>query len=185
MLHVFFYFFILQNVLLDDAIALMPLLPILDIADKELEFWYKDGQFLVGIKEKSMAIDPFTEIVPPSPQEIPKDISTWDSIGKLCDRKLKKRFKIDQVQYEVILKEVPMKKGLEFGSLVERTGFFEIQLYRDGLFMAQNSIPRPIEPCTITLLDVDQFVGEDILISWSYATDIKGMIIYSIPDSVK
>jgi hypothetical protein len=182
---VFLCLFILQNIVLNDAIALMPLLPILDIADKDLEFWYKDGQFLVGIKEKSKAIDPFTEIVPPNPQEIPKDISTWNSIGKACDKKLKKHFKIDQVQYEVILKEIPMKEGLEFGSLVEGTGFFEIQLYRDGLFMAQNSIPRPIDPCTITLLDVDQFVGEEILISWSYATNIKGMIIYSIPDSVK
>ena len=46
---------------MDDANALIPLLPILDIADQNLEFWEKDGQFLVGIKEKSLILDPLSE----------------------------------------------------------------------------------------------------------------------------
>ena len=182
---IFIFIIFSKNYLVDEANALIPLLPILDVADQNLEFWEKDGQFLVGIKEKSLIIDPFSEVVPPLPEEMPKDISRWNSIGKECDQKRKKRFTIDAIQYEVVLKEVPMKNNLEFGALIEGTGFFEIQLFRDGLFMAQNSIPRPIEPCQITLLDVDQFAGEEILIAWSYASSIKGMIIYSLPDLVK
>jgi len=185
MLFTYFFIFFLQNILIEDANALIPLLPILDIADQNLEFWEKDGQFLVGIKEKSLIIDPFSEVLPPIPEEMPKDISRWNSIGKECDKRLKKRFVLDTIQYEVVLKEVPMKNNLEFGALIEGTGFFEVQLFRDGLFMAQNSIPRPIEPCQIILLDVDQFAGEEILIAWSYASSIKGMIIYSLPDLVK
>ena len=106
-------------------------------------------------------------------------------MAKNCDRQLKKKFSIDAIQYEVHLKEVPIKGDLDFGSLSKSAGFYEIRLYRDGLFMAQNSIPRPIEPCNITLLDIDDFEGQEILIIWNYISDIKGMIAYSIPDMVK
>ena len=166
--------------------ALVPLLPILDIADKNLEFWEKDGQFLVGIKEKLISIDPFqNDVIPPVPQSLPTDLDSWNSLGKNCDGRLIKTFAIDKIPYEVHLKEVPIQDNLEFGSLSKTSGFFEIRLYRDGLFMAQNSIPRPIEPCKIVLLDIDGFEGQEILIIWNYLTDIKGMIAYSIPDMVK
>ena len=182
----FFLIIFLYMELISDVKALIPLLPILDIADKNLEFWEKDGQFLVGIKEKSVSIDPFqNDVIPPEPQMLPKDIDSWRSLGKNCDGRLIKKFSIDKIPYEVHLKEVPITTSLEFGSLSETAGFFEIRLYRDGLFMAQNSIPRPIEPCNIILLDIDGFEGQEILIVWNYLTDIKGMIAYSIPDMVK
>ena len=129
---------------------------------------------MVGIKEKIIDHYPFSEVLPPFPEEMPKDISRWNSIEKNVTKGIE-RFVIDTIQYEVVLKEVPMKNNLSFHCLIEGTGFFEVQLYRDGLFMAQNSIPRPIEPCQIILLlDVDQFAGEEIVIAWSYASSIKG-----------
>ena len=75
-----------------------------------------------------------------------------------------------------------MKKELVVGSV--EAGFFEV-LHRDGLFVAQNPIPRPIEPCRLNILNVDAFEGEEILIAWNYFPDIKGMTIYSIPEMVK
>ena len=43
---IFLFTIFSKNILLKDANALIPLLPILDIADQNLEFWEKDGQFL-------------------------------------------------------------------------------------------------------------------------------------------
>ena len=78
-------------------------------ADQNLEFWEKDGQFLVGIKEKSLIIDPFSEVLPPNSRRDAKRYLSLGLIGKECDKRLKKRFVIDTIQYEVVLKEVPMK----------------------------------------------------------------------------
>ena len=104
--NIFIIWLFLIQILTKDAISVTPLLSILDIADKNLEFWYKDGQFLVGIREKSMVIDPFqNDLVPPNPQAIPEEINTWNSLAKDCDKVLKKQFSFNEITY-VILKEL-------------------------------------------------------------------------------
>ena len=145
---------------------------------------------MTGSELKNSVILPFeSEFFPPTPQPLPSDLDTWKELGQNCENlPIKHNFKVKGVKYsiEVLQDSLPLEhpekrtQSTDIGPALPR-----ILFYREGLLTAENLIPRPVIPCTLDLLPVNEQSGKEILISWRLGETLRGITIFSIPESAK
>ena len=170
--------------------AAYPLINELDIANHNLQFWWKEGHFLTGSKLENSCILPFeSDFFPPSPQMLPEDLDTWKELGQNCEAlPMKLTFKENGVEYilEVQQGSFSLEHPAELSpSESIKPSLPRVLLYREGLLTAENLIPRPIIPCSLDLLPINGQPGKEILITWRLGETLRGITIFSIPESAK
>ena len=170
--------------------AAYPLINELDIANHHLQFWWKNGQFMTGSKESNSCIFPFeSEYYPPTPQTIPKDIEKWKELGVDCQPlPMKLNFKESNTLYTVeVQRSFSSNSDLysDNNDTELKSTLPHISFYREGILMAENLIPRPVVPCSLDLLQIDEKRGNEILVTWRLGETLRGITIFSIPESAK
>jgi hypothetical protein len=157
------------------AEAAIPLVVAIDIADHGLKFWWREGEFLAGSKETGLGIKPLgNAYAPPASIPLPQDISEWTELGSECVDTMSLDHMIDGVQHKITVVPVSGKANVH-----------AVRLYREDLLLADNVIPRPVELCSLHLLQTDQLLGEEIVIIWGIGETLRGATVFHIPETAK
>ena len=60
-----------------------------------------------------------------------------------------------------------------------------IHMIQNKLLIAENIIARPIRLCSIHLLQADELVGPELIITWKLNEKTNGVTIFRIPENLK
>lgn len=138
-------------VLISTAQAVPPLVPAVDVAERGLGAWWREGDLLVGVADVPgrPGIRP---LAGSTPVELPADLSGWEPIGESCRSPV-------EVTAQVNGHEV----------MAEVAGTWEwpvVRLWSGGRVVAQNALGRPAQACDIRIVQADDIPGPEIVVAW-------------------
>lgn len=154
------------------ALAIPPLLPAADIAQPDLQAWWKHGDFIVAVPD-SPSKQAMRPLVSPAPIILPSALGTYERLGVQCQ---------DPPQATGIYGGIPIVGVISGDSMNPR-----VQVLRNGRPIAENLLGRPAAICEMRLVQADTVPGLELIVGWQINTEfkpIKGFTIYRIPEAL-
>jgi hypothetical protein len=154
------------------ASAVPPLVPATDVAQPDLQAWWKPGDFIVGVSEAAgqPAMRPLVNLMP---IVLPSNIDTYEKLGIQCQ---------ETVHASGNYGGHPIEGTVSGDSMNPR-----IQVMREGRLIAENLLGRPASICEIRLVQADNVPGLELIVAWQIVTDsnpIQGFTVYRIPEAL-
>ena len=144
------------------AIAAPPIMEIITVADPDVEFFFKKGQFLVLNKKADIAMYPLISILP---TDIPYDVSSWQKIEQTCQ-------------------PLADNSSSELNVSIKRHQYgYRIQVLRDGQLRAETTWLSSANICHTMLQDVDNIKGPELLVLHQQHETLFGITIFRLPES--
>lgn len=155
------------------ALAATPLVPAADVADKGLQFWWRDGELIAGLPEQPgrPAVRP---LVDPAPVNLPQDLTGWTRIGASCPGLATAEFELgDQAAIAEVIggKESPL-----------------VQIRIGPRVLAQYPLGRPAEVCEVRVDQADSLPGPEVLVAWrppETSDPLRGLRVFHVPDGLR
>jgi hypothetical protein len=174
------------------AHAAPPLVPAADVADPDLQVYWRDGELLLGMPLRSdrPALRPLVDL---APSTLPDDLSGYRRLGEACDAVPRATATLDG---NPVVAEIG-------GSLEAPT----IVLKGGPVVLAQNKLGRPVVPCTIDIVQADAVPGLEVVVTWRTgvagpdaadaaaatptaqpappSSEARGVFVFRIPDTAR
>lgn len=139
-----------------------------------MQVWAKDGDLLAGniaVPDRP-GIRPLT--TPPTHLPIPDDLGEWTELGQECTVRAAAQ-SAGPDGYVVTVVTLP-------------TSAQQVQLTQHGVLLAENSLGRPVDICSIDILSADDIPGLEIVIIWQVEDEaqlLRGLSVFRIPETVQ
>lgn len=153
------------------AAALPPLITAADVAQPNLQAFWKPGVLWIGMpdKEGRPGIRP---LVDTSPMVLPPSLEEWTAIGETCDRPPETQARFGGHPIEAII------TGDEMHPIV--------RIIRNGRPIADSLLGRPATVCELRIVEADDLPGPELIAAWR--TDgpnpVRGYTVYRIPEAL-
>ncbi len=153
------------------ARALPPLVPAADVAQDDLQAWWKPGDLVVGIPcEKGRpGMRPLVDL---QPRKMPQNAADWTVIGTDCPAptQASSTYCGHPIQAEVTGDKLHPK----------------LRLLINGRVVAENLLGRPAVVCELHIGDADAVVGPELIVSWrpEKQSSLRGLTVYRIPEAL-
>jgi hypothetical protein len=151
--------------------ALPPLVLAADIAQDELQVWWKPGDLMVGMPNESgrPAMRPLIDL---QPRTLPKSAAGWTLFGEACPA---------PKQIDGVFCGHPVRAELTGDALHPK-----LRLLIDGRAVAENLLGRPAVVCSLHIGEADTVVGPELIVSWrpEKESTIRGLTVYRIPEAL-
>ena len=153
------------------AHALPPLVKAADLAQADLQGFWRNGEFMVGVPHLP-ARPALLPLQNNRPSNLPPDLSGWTVIGQSCDESPRHQDRLGGVTIEAAVG----------GDAMHPT----VELRLGGRLVAEALLGRPAKVCEVHITDADAIVGPEILVAWRLgsAEDIRGFTVYRVPESL-
>ena len=153
------------------AHALPPLVKAADLAQPELQGFWRDSAFMVGMPDlpNRPALMPLRNN---RPMKLPHDLSGWTDVGLDCQRTPRHHARLGGVPIEAVMG----------GDAIHPT----VELWMGGRPVAEALLGRPARVCEIQIKEADDIMGPEILVAWRLTADedIRGFTVYRVPESL-
>jgi hypothetical protein len=152
--------------------AVPPLVPATDVAQPNLQAWWRPGDFIVGV-DGSPGQPAMRPLVNVTPMVLPIDISNYEKLGVECQ---------DDVRAEGEFGGQPIA-----GSIAGDPMNPQIQITREGRLIAENTLGRPASICEIRIVQADHVPGLELIVAWKIdaeSSPIHGFTVYRIPEAL-
>ena len=146
-----------------ESTAAPPIMELITVVDPEVDFFFKDGHFLVLNKKASVAIFPLISILP---TDIPIDLSSWTKIPKSCQP------------------SPTIHPSLDIRITQPKHGHL-IQVYKDGTLKAETTWLSSPTICRVILHDIDKVNGPELILLHQQREDLFGVTIFRLPESAQ
>ena len=153
------------------AHALPPLMVAADTVRQDLEGFWKEGDFVVGVPS-----DPGRPGLRPlrghSPIQLSSDMHDWTPIGKKCQDNPRSVGRFGGAPVEAIVTGDSMHP--------------KVQLWMDGRPVAEALLGRPAEVCSLNIANADNIPGPELIAAWriNAPNPLIGFTVYRIPESL-
>jgi hypothetical protein len=151
--------------------ALPPLVPAADIAQDDLQTWWKPGDLMVGMPNENgrPAMRPLVDF---HPRTLPKTSAGWTLIGEACPA---------PKQIDGLICGHPVRAEITGDALHPK-----LRLIIDGRAVAETLLGRPAVVCSLHIGEADTVVGPELIVSWrpEKESTIRGLTVYRIPEAL-
>lgn len=159
--------------LLPCALALAPLVPAADVADKGLQFWWRPGELYAGLPDQPgrPAVRPLED---PAPLSLPADLSGWTRLGAACPGVGRVSFELGEIEATAEVVGTPDSPM--------------VQVRAGPRLLAQHPLGRPAEICEVRVAQADALPGLEVLIAWRppEASDtLRGLRVFHLPEALR
>ena len=153
------------------AHALPALVKAADLAQPDLQGFWRSGEFMVGVPHLP-ARPALLPLQNNRPSSLPPDLSGWTVIGQSCNDSPRHQGQLGGVAIEATVG----------GDAMHPT----VELRLGGRLVAEALLGRPATVCEVHITDADAIVGPEILVAWrlSSAEDVRGFTVYRVPESL-
>ena len=153
------------------AHALPPLVKAADLAQQDLQGFWRSGEFIVGMTHlpSRPALMPLEGSTPLS---LPRDMSAWTDLGQTCEQTPRHHARLGGLPVESVVG----------GDYIPPT----VELWMRGRPVAEALLGRPARVCEIQIAEADSIAGLEILVAWRLTADerIRGFTVYRVPESL-
>ena len=170
--------------------AAYPLLITVDMADEGLEVWWKEGEILIGSVESGRAIHPLNKSNGSQGTVPIPDLKDWTQLGASCELKPVVAPLQQMTPREVVHPDDDKKDSGDVRVTVDLdskdpSALANVQLFHGDMLVAENAIPRPVNICSLHLVNADATEGNEIVVTWGLGKKIRGVTIFVIPEVVR
>ncbi len=153
------------------AHALPPLVKAADLAQPNIEAFWREPGFLVCVPSQP-GLPGQMPLEDSRPLQLPKDLESWTVIGQSCQA---------QPRHHTRLAGVPIEAAVS-GDAIHPT----VQLWMGGRPVAEALLGRPAKVCEIQIIEADAIQGLEIVVAWRLSNDqaLRGFTIYRVPESL-
>ena len=152
------------------AHSAVPLTIEADLVGENLDFMWRTGHFLTVSKKTSQSMKPLED---DKIHPVPADIDKWENIGKECSDTENYTFQLGEMNLQIRSKPILEKK------------IISIQVYYKDLLIAENTIPRMVSLCSFHVVQADQVIGPELIVTWKMSESINGVTIFRIPETIQ
>jgi len=153
------------------VLAAPPLVVSVDEAEAGLRAWWRDGELLVAPAEGDPrpAVRPLHSHVPVA---LPPDRSGWVDLLAACS-------------------EGPPTAAMPVGDATataharkdSTTGVVQLTVRLGERLVAEGTLGRPAEPCSLHLGQADALPGYELMLGWRTAAGLRGLTVFRIPET--
>ena len=153
------------------AAALPPLITAADVAQPQLQAFWKPGEFWIGIPEKD-GRPGMRPLVDTSPMVLPPSLEGWTAIGEACQKPPEAKASFGGFPISAVV------AGDEMHPVV--------RLIRNERPIADSPLGRPATICELQIVEADGLHGPELIAAWrmSGPNPVRGYTIYRIPEAL-
>ena len=154
-----------------EAAALPPLITAADVAQPDLQAFWKPGVFWIGLPDKD-GRPGMRPLVDTSPMVLPPSLESWTAIGETCQDHPVARSSFGGHPIEAIV------AGDEMHPIIRIT--------RDDRPIADSLLGRPATICELRIVQADELHGPELIAAWrmSEPNPVRGYTVYRIPEAL-
>ena len=153
------------------AQALPPLVKAVDVAQPNLQGFWRSGEFVVGMPHLP-ARPALRPLDGNRPLQLPEDMSIWTGIGQTCESSPRHKARLG---------------GTSISAVVGGDALHPVVELRIGdRLVAEALLGRPATICEVKIMDADAIQGPEILVAWRLADDAqtRGFTVFRVPESL-
>lgn len=154
------------------ALAATPLDLAVDVAEADLQAWWRPGELLVGVPARGdrTALRPLVDL---NPTTLPADLTGWTELGASCSTPARGELVVGGQTVSARVAGPPEQRVLllEVGEELR----------------AQQSLGRPLRPCSVHLGQADALPGIEVMVSWEFgegAAATRGLSVFRVPEAL-
>jgi len=142
-----------------------------DVAQPQLQAFWKPGEFWIGIPEKD-GRPGMRPLVDTSPMVLPPSLEGWTAIGEACQKPPEAKASFGGFPISAVV------AGDEMHPVV--------RLIRNERPIADSPLGRPATICELQIVEADGLHGPELIAAWrmSGPNPVRGYTIYRIPEAL-